>query len=151
MLNKKYIAFIFLTIFLFSNIGWSINVHYCEGDSFSNLSYIHDTKHQCMMADEEPEPMPCCDEPAAKEDLHQGHDKSEDCCKDEVIKSSVTDQSISKTFPIQMEALCPDTTWTKITKPSFEAIVLKQQALDYYVESNAPPLFKLYCRLVLYA
>lgn len=150
MLNKKYIAFIFLTIFLFTNVGWSINVHYCQGDSISNLSYLHDTKHQCMM-EEEVEIMPCCQEPIKQENLHKGHQKADDCCKNEVIKSSVTDQTINKIFPLQFEAIFVDTTWTEIQANTFHFATLKQDFLDYYIESNAPPLYRLYCRLIFYA
>lgn len=150
MLNKRYIALIFLTIFLFSNVGWSINVHSCNGDSFSNISYIHDNQHKCMMEDES-ETDSCCEVPIVENTKTEHYNKSKVCCKDEVIKSSVTDQSISKTFPMQWDAICPNTLWTSIESHSFEAITLKRETLAYYVETNAPPLYKLYCRLVLYA
>lgn len=150
MLTKRYIALLFLTLFLFSNVGWSINIHSCNGESFSNISYLHDDRHKCLMEDGSETDL-CCEVPDAEDTKVEHYNKSKACCKDEVIKSSVTDQSVSKIFPIQLEAISPDTSWTLIESNSFEAITLKCETLAYYVDSNAPPLYKLYCRLVLYA
>jgi hypothetical protein len=103
------------------------------------------------MMEDELEAMSCCEKPIVQEDLHQGHKKAADCCKNEVIKSAVKDQTITKIFPVQFDAICIDTNWTEIQANTFCFATLKQNVLDYYVESNAPPLYRLYCQLIFYA
>lgn len=151
MRNKKHIAILFLTILLFSNVGWSINVHYCGSHSTSNFSYIQDLDHGCAMLVEEESSSSCCDSEVEEVDTSKIHVKEKGCCSNELIKSTVSDQSIAKAFPFLGDILTPDTSWTVLEKPTFRESNITLTALDYYVESNAPPLYKLLCRLVLYA
>ncbi len=147
MLNKKHISILFLIVFIFSNVGWSVNVHYCRDIVFSQLSYLQDSKHHCAMDVEEP--MPCCQ----KTEQHQKDNTAEDCCREQIIKSNSSDQSviIVKTLPFQFEGFIADSSWTELQLDSIGEYLTKDKYLAYYVDSNAPPLFKLYCQFIFYA
>lgn len=135
--------------FIFSNVGWSVNVHYCKDIVFSQLSYFQDSKHHCEM--EKETTMSCCQ----KTEQHQPDKKNNtnDCCKDQIIKSNASDQSvvIAKTLPFQFEVLLADYSWTELYVDVTGTQSVQNKHLAYYIDSNAPPLFKLYCQFIFYA
>lgn len=151
MQNKRLISIIFLITFLFSNIGWSISVHYCQGEAYyGKLNYsIQQFEDSCdiKIIDENDD---CCIDTLEIIDEEQKSDH-EVCCKDDVIKVSTSDQTLQKTSSQFFDFVIPDYSWTDLTTPVADYSLPILEALNYYVDSNAPPLYKLYCRLVLYA
>lgn len=149
MLNKRHISVLFLFIFIFSNVGWSVNVHFCQDEIYSELSYLQHSGHQCAM-EKETKPMPCCEKPESNSKTEKHH-KDKDCCTNQVIKSNAADQSVVKILPLQFEAITADISWTELQYNHAIVQKIKNEHLFYYVDSNAPPLFKLYCKLIFYA
>lgn len=145
MTKKRHISFLFLFIFIFSNVGWSINAHYCQGE-LKETSLLHNS---IKVIDELTETMPCCETDVDFESPQDENNK--DCCKDEIVKSNTSDQNLVKVIPLQLELLSAEMTWNT---PFFNNIHIAESTnnlLDSYLEANAPPLFKLYCRLLFYA
>lgn len=169
MLNKRLVSIGFLLIFLFSNIGWSMSVHYCQGEAhYSPLRYAHthqDTKDTgCTMEQEkelemeqeaQQEEKACCstktavEKPIEKFKNKKFEDKK--CCQDELIKSNPSDHNIQPVYAQHFEFILPDYNWTDFSTYILDFPIRKQEILAYYMEANAPPLYQLYCRLVLYA
>ena len=159
MLNKRLVSIGFLLIFLFSTIGWSMSVHYCQGEAhYSPLRYVHAHQEEdssCTMESmqqQEPqqEEKTCC---STKKPVEEPSKKFEDkkCCQDELIKSNPSDHPIQQIYSHHFDFILPTYTWTEIPVYSRATTVEKQEVLAYYMEVNAPPLYQLYCRLVLYA
>ncbi|MGG5575870.1 HYC_CC_PP family protein [Myroides sp. C15-4] len=160
MLKKQLVSMLFLLIFLFSNIGWSMSVHYCQGEAhYSPLRYTHTHQaHQetgCMMeaemkAEEQHEEKSCCStQKPVQQPVKKFADKK--CCQDELIKSNPSDHNIQQVYAPHFDFILPDYSWTTLTTPWAYVPTQKQETLAYYLEANAPPLYQLYCRLVFYA
>ncbi len=151
MQNKRLISIIFLITFLFSNIGWSISVHYCQGEAYyGKLNYsIQQFEDSCdnKITTKNDD---CCVDTFEISEEGQKSDH-EQCCKDDVIKVSTSDQTIQKTYSQIFEFVIPDYSWTDLTTPVADYSLPILEALHYYIDSNAPPLYKLYCRLIFYA
>jgi len=137
-------------LILASNIGLALNVHYCAGKVASvALSYKQEEpcndhhKQAPNKHHDHAEKKACC---AAKAENHKK------CCKDDVVK--LQDKSdgkvIVKSLQLDLSAYTAVTEW-KPSKVFYKAPALVAQAPSFYCESHAPPLFKLYCRYILYA
>lgn len=154
MAKRKHISILFLFIFIFSNVGWSLNMHYCQGEYVGSLFSVGTNKeqHHLCHTDKE-ESMPCC---SASENSLSDISKKEqqfdsDCCETEIIQHHTSELSYLKIFPIQLEALQPtEIVWTPERDFNIES-KLKKALFDFYIDSNAPPLFKLYCQYIFYA
>ncbi|MGG5505566.1 MULTISPECIES: HYC_CC_PP family protein [unclassified Myroides] len=158
MLNKRLVSIWFLLIFLFSNIGWSMSVHYCQGEAhYSPLRYAHthqeDAGTGCTMELEQQiqqEEKACCSTPKAVEKpVKKFEDKK--CCQDELIKSNPSDHNIQPVYTPNFDFILPDYGWTTLATYGIDFPIQKQEISAYYMEANAPPLYQLYCRLVLYS
>ncbi len=129
---KKCTSWFLIVLMLISNIGLSINVHYCGGTIASvSVSQLHS----------ETKVKKCC--------AFEKEDGS--CCKDKQIKvDKKSDNATLKAFIFQF-ALPSFNSYNNLF--AFEEIVetVSQKILHYYVDANAPPLYKLYCQLVYYA
>lgn len=137
-----------------------MSVHYCQGEAhYSPLRYAHthqqDVDTGCTMEMEqqtqpEKEEKPCCStKKAAEKPVKKFADKK--CCQDELIKSNPSDHNIQHVYAPNFEFILPDYSWTTLSTFGIDFPVQKQEVLAYYMEANAPPLYQLYCRLVLYA
>jgi len=152
MLSKRLVSISFLLIFLFSNIGWSINVHYCQGEAYySALRYaqVHEHGDNGCTMDSEKEEDDCCAPPTSLKKTKQFSDKK--CCENEVLKSTTSDYNTQHVYSQHFDFILPDYGWTDFSIHPFTIHSRKQEAFAYYIESHAPPLYQLYCRLVLYA
>lgn len=151
MLNKRLISIVFFISFLFSNVGWSITVHYCQGEAYyGKLNYsVQQPKDSCEIKVIE-ESEDCCNNTF---DIKKENQKSdhEECCKDDIIKVSTSDQTIQKTYSQNFDFVVPNLSWTNLSIPYVDYSLPILKALNYYVDSNAPPLYKLYCQLIFYA
>jgi len=132
---KKHISILLAFVVFMANIGYSFTVHYCN-DTIASISL--------KSAFEEP----CIEEIASCCALENNHDK---CCSDKVIKvEKKTDNFIAKHFKIGFDSI------VFLEKNSFELLkrqvfYTKKETVAFYCDSNAPPIYKLNCQLVLYA
>ncbi|WP_430615041.1 HYC_CC_PP family protein [Flavobacterium sp. JP2137] len=145
MYNKKWISFLFLLTLLFSNVGLAVNIHYCRGQvEKTSLIYTHDhSDSSCKMLDHQKQEKDCCENPEIKKDS--------DCCQDQVVSQQFTDKNFVKAFPFQFDLYLIPAPWT----PLDSLVYIPQEGVStdllFYCDSNAPPLFKLYCQYLLYA
>lgn len=127
---------LFLAILiLFSNLGLAINVHYCK-DKIAGISLITQIEEICVK-----EEISCCK-------LEESHHK---CCSNKVIKAEEkNDNILSNLSKVDFKAvhLVNDLELCLVEKNVFES---KKEILSFYCDSHSPPLYKLYCQLVLYA
>lgn len=149
MLNKRLTSLFFLFAFLFTNVGWSISVHYCQGEAFyGKLNYsVIQEDDSCDVEVINTQEENCCNEET------ENSDKSnhEVCCKDDVIKVTTSDQTIQKTYNQAIDFVLPDLDWTKLSINTTDYTIVQNEVLAYYIDANAPPLYKLYCKLIFYA
>lgn len=142
---RKHISIILSSLVLFANIGLAINVHYCH-EEVTAVSFAYKvTKPLEQHADnhKKEEGKSCC---GHKSDNHKK------CCKNDVVKlQDKTDQAIVKSFQLDLGAFYTVSLWAPAASASTEAPAITKESPSFYCESNAPPLYKLYCQLVLYA
>lgn len=148
-ISKKCTVLLLAFFLMFSNIGLALNVHFC-GDIkiastvvYSKLAeepcdhkehHNHPSEEKCLAEGV------CCDSSA---------DHS-DCCKDEFITQDNPDVVVVKAFNFDFS------TFVLVENDfSFEFFEYsedtKQDFFDYSYNSNAPPLYKLYCSFIYYA
>lgn len=133
MVFKKHIS-ILLTIFLLvSNLGLAFNVHYCD-DEIASIS-INAAPTSAETLDE------CCGV----------IEKESQCCNDKVIKAELkSDQIIAKTLSFTADFIAITDYW----KPQVfnqKTTFKKRDAIAYYCDANAPPLYLLYSQYTFYA
>lgn len=137
---KKHISILTALLVLVSNSGLAFNVHYCEG-KIASITSVFSQEEVCEM------PVvvekTCC----AKK-LETNHKK---CCSDKKVDlKNKTEKIIIKIISLDFEpAFYSD------YKDQVFAIVAKQNFIHefpaFYCESNAPPLYKLYCQYTFYS
>lgn len=137
---KKATSFFLAFLLLVSNLGLAFNVHFCEG-KIAAVTTVFNVEEVCEMPQPQVEKN-CCKEAAVS------HKK---CCDDKVVDlQDDADQIAVKTFSLSISApfiAVVDNPVAFVLKP-----VIKSDApADYYCESHAPPLFKLYRQLIFYA
>jgi len=145
MKRNRHISILLALLILASNIGLALNVHYCE-NQISSVSLAYKLEEPCNDHhdhEHDKETKACC---AVAADDHK------DCCKNDVVK--LQDKSdgkvIVKSLQLDLGTFCAVSEW----KPANFAVVSHAVIKDtpsFYCESHAPPLFKLYCRYILYA
>lgn len=135
---KKHIS-IFLALFiLLVNSSASLVMHFCH-DQIAYISLVYQDNKVVDTAEEDS----CC----ASADISE--EKS--CCSNEEIKvDKKIDYSILKDFQFDFTAV-PFEIKTPTLISLVEGDTLHQKITDYYCDSNAPPLYKLYSQLVFYA
>ncbi|AXG73262.1 hypothetical protein DVK85_03080 [Flavobacterium arcticum] len=138
---KKHISFILSFLILVANMGLALNVHYCEGQ-VSEVSFAYKIQEPCNDHHAE-EAKTCC---ALATDNH------ENCCKNDLVKfkNKADNLIIVKSLQLDLAGFYMIPEWKPIQFYG-EAPIVKKQIPAFYCESNAPPLFKLYCRYTLYA
>lgn len=145
---NRHISILLTILILASNIGLAFNVHYC-GEKISSVSLAYKVQEPCndhhkkTAHKHEHETKACC---AAASEAHKS------CCKNDLVK--LEDKSVSKvivkTLQLDLSTFCEVAQWN----PALYYIpvpVLTKDTPSFYCESHAPPLFKLYCRYILYA
>jgi hypothetical protein len=147
---NRHISILLAVLILGSNIGLAFNVHYCKGE-ISSVSLAYKQQEPCNPHHEsnhdddkhDADKKACC---AAKAENHK------ECCKDDVVKLQDKNEGklIVKSLQLDLGAFCAAEEW-KPVQFYYTAQVAQKDAPSFYCESHAPPLFKLYCRYILYA
>lgn len=144
MTRKKCFSYLFLTILLFSNIGWSINTYSCQGQLQKTLFTISG-KHEKSSCTTQSKENDCCSDDDPSEIT-----KEKSCCKTEITQSNLDISSFVKAQPLQLELLEPDTSWFYTVFTNSNIIESLPTIPAVYIDVHAPPLFKLYCKLQFY-
>lgn len=135
---KKCTSFLMAIYLLVSTSGLAYNVHYCGGE-IAAVSSVYEVEESCAMQVEHEEKS-CCAKPSKD---HSG------CCSDEVIQADFDEVIIKQiSFDFDYVSILP-----VCTTPVFysKEVVETTQVLDYYCDSNAPPLYQLFSQFVFYA
>ena len=128
---KKQICLFLAFFVLVSNVGFALNVHYCDGQiasvSFNTSSASSIEKNCCGVIE-----------------------TVSHCCKDKVVVfQKKSDQAVVKSFSFEWREIIFPKQWIPVdftTQLPFE----NKKAAAYYCDSHAPPLFKLYSQYVFY-
>lgn len=129
---KKCTSLFLVFLLLVSNIGFAFDVHYCGGD-IASVSFKTSVEKEVAQK--------CC----------AINEKDSSCCKDAVVHvEKNVDTAVIKSFLFQVALPFLNPTYSLEV---FKAInfVKNNAVLAYYVEANAPPLFKLYQQFIFYA
>ena len=132
---RKHISIVLATLILLANLGLSFAVHYCK-DEIASVSFQYQEDEPCVE-----DVKSCC----ATADSHDS------CCSNKLIKvEKKTDDILVKTLQLDLEQTVFNADW----KPNlvvFNSVATTSNEVAFYCDSQAPPLYKLYCQLVLYA
>lgn len=122
---------------MFSNVGLAVNIHYCK-DVIASISFDYASDVKILQEDV------CCGKKINEQTIP--------CCKDEVVKQTTDFKQIASSS-IQFQAtsfLVPSVCQLEIPE-IFEIQIPKNTFVQFYCESNAPPLYKLFRKLIYYA
>lgn len=137
---KRHISLLLAMLILVSNVGLAFNVHYCGGEIASvSLAYKSE--------------MPCMEQSDAENSCCAAIEKKDSCCSDSKVdlKKNTTDNIIVKSFQLDLGAFTIMDNWKPVISAETEEAVVKSDIPSFYCDSNAPPLFKLYCQYLFYA
>jgi hypothetical protein len=135
---KKHISILTALLILVSNSGLAFTVHYCEG-KIASVSSVFTQEEVCdapIIVEKT-----CCAKPETT------HKK---CCSDKKISlKNKTEKIIIKIISLDFESAF----FSEYNIPAFAAVQIAPSSNDnaaFYCDSNAPPLYKLYCQYTFY-
>lgn len=137
---NKYINSILACLILLSNMGLAFNVHYCK-DKISSVKLVYKADEPCAKPQKSTSHS-CC---AKKGTSHKK------CCKNNIVKLQDTnDNIIVKSLQLNLDLFVQAAQWQPMV---FNGNVPVKTAHEpaFYCKNHAPPLYKLYCRYILYA
>lgn len=148
-LSKKCTALLLAFFLLFSNIGLALNMHFCGEEKIaSKVVYSKTTAELC---NHEKSQHTHTEENCSLEKSCCGiSDDHSDCCKDEYISQDNSEVITTTVSSLNIDAFVVfDNEFVfEFAQYSEDA---KQDYIEYSYNSNAPPLYKLYCSLIYYA
>jgi hypothetical protein len=133
---KKATSLFLAILVLFSSTHFALNIHSCHG-MIAAVETIFESKTVCHPPSETTENS-CC----------QNHQEKKKCCSDETIEASTDDVVIENAVQFQFYFIFQNEINSYF---EFQTNDILKNQLDYYCDSNAPPLYKLYHQLVFYA
>ena len=130
---RKQISLFLAFFLLLSQTGWAINVHFCSSKiaavTLSAKSNSNKSEKNCCGSTE----------------------KKSKCCQNKVIKATEKSEIVfSKLITFSPEFAFLNSDWNPIFL-RINAVNHALNSLEYYCNSNAPPIFKLNCQFVFYA
>jgi hypothetical protein len=130
---EKYISLLIAFVILVSNIDLAINLHYCM-DEVASVSV------KPFFASES-EIDSCCDV----------QDEPPTCCNDRLVKLEKKSPEYFQNAPdFHFEAVKQISTFIYFKETNW-VVSNSSNPLDYYCDTNPPPLFKLYNQMLFYA
>ncbi len=137
---NKHINILLACLILLSNMGLAFNVHYCK-DEISSVKLVYKVNEPCAKPAKS-KSHSCC------AGAGESHKK---CCKNNIVKLQDTnDNIIVKSLQLNLDAFIPAIQWQPLVFNSSVPVKLHQEPA-FYCKNHAPPLYKLYCRYILYA
>ena len=139
---RKHISALLTMLILVSSMGLALNVHYCHG-KISSVNFAYRKAEPCNGHKDEKKAHAC----GVEKDSHKK------CCKDDLVKLKDTksDNILSKSLQLDLGAFCLAEEWNPNTLYSTTATIVTKDTPSFYCESNAPPLYRLYCQYIFYA
>lgn len=139
---KKYISGLLTMLILVSSMGLALNVHYCHG-KVSSVAFAYKKAEPCNGHKSEKKAHAC----GVEKDSHKK------CCKDDLVKLKDTksDNVITKSLQLDLGAFCLVDEWNQQALYSASVKPVTKDSPSFYCESNAPPLYRLYCQYIFYA
>lgn len=135
---KKCLLFLLSFLIVLSSLGVAFNVHFCKGTIASIAPEFSQTK-TCEMS-EITDKKSCC----------KKKNTSKKCCSDKKVSFKSKAEKISFKPSFIFDAYFVSKEVNIIFESS--SIFIQNSKKEYYsFESNAPPLYKLYCKLTFYA
>ena len=133
MIFKKYSSLIVAFFFLFSNLGLSFNVHFCEDEVASiTISTVH--SHSEVEKS-------CCGVV----------EKDSKCCKNKLLKTAdKSDHVLVKNFSFDYHYAILETP-IEIANYYVCNNFSKRELTQYSCDAHAPPLYLLYSQFTFYA
>ena len=146
MILKKQLSVLIALLVLVSNSGLAFNVHYCEG-KIASISSVFTQEEICDTdAGSQPKTITVEDTCCAKIEIT--HNK---CCSDKKVDlKSKTEKIVIKTISFDFEPAF----FAEYHNPFFVAantVSATKEPVAFYCDSNAPPLYQLYCQYTFYA
>ncbi|ESU19752.1 hypothetical protein FCR2A7T_16130 [Flavobacterium cauense R2A-7] len=137
---NKHISFLLALLILVSNVGLAFNVHYCGGE-LAEISLDYKKSEPCVEKKVEKEAT-CC----------ASADKHDDCCSNSkvTLKKSASDEVLVKSFQLDLGVFTFVEEWKPSLIATAEEKVNSSDIPSFYCDSNAPPLYKLYCQYIFY-
>lgn len=123
---------LFLAFFvLVSNVGFAVNVHYCD----NQIAFVSFNTSSPSNIEED-----CCGV----------IEKTSHCCKDKIVViQKKSDQAIVKSFSFEAHDLI-FSKQPNVVSHSVDLPFINKNVPAYYCDSHAPPLFKLYSQYIFY-
>jgi len=136
----KSLSLIFAMLIFASQSGMAFNLHYCKG-ALATIS-LGDASEVCDLADNA---KACC-----KKNTESTH---KNCCKDSNINLDDISSAdvITKSLNFEFSAFYIVTNLYSFSNFLFNFKETTPQFCFFNFASNAPPLYKLYCKFILYA
>ncbi|MDI9257846.1 HYC_CC_PP family protein [Flavobacterium sedimenticola] len=146
MILKKQLSVLIALLVLVSNSGLAFNVHYCEGEIASISSVF--TQEEICDTDAESQARTITVEDTCCAKIEITHNK---CCSDKKVDlKSKTEKIVIKTISFDFEPAF----FAEYHNPFFVAantVSTTKEPVAFYCDSNAPPLYQLYCQYTFYA
>ena len=149
MKMQKYIRVILSLILIVSNLSVAFSMHFCGG-KIEQIKLNHLDNKVCKMQ----MPTSCCSDkeeanhcevPSDKE-----KDKTDDCCTDLAYTDEIQQQQVVKILKVSPIIFEEFPLILSFEFPEVKNHSTSKQTLDFYVESNAPPIYILHQQLVVY-
>ncbi|MFC4739006.1 hypothetical protein ACFO3U_03275 [Flavobacterium ponti] len=132
---KNHISILLASVVFMANIGYGFTVHFCN-DTIASISLNASFEEPC-----EKPAVSCC----ATDSKHDS------CCSNKIIKvEKKHDNFLNKSLKFETSVATLNTI-SPIEFTDNAVLFSINENPAFYCESNAPPLYKLYCKLVLYA
>lgn len=141
---QKFLSLLFATLIFASQSGMAFNLHYCKG-ALASITF-GEVKEVCAMdMNPDMQTKSCCSKKVAA-----SHKK---CCKNSSIdlKKIASDEVIIKSIHLDLPSFVVPNIF--VFQGFEEDFILSNKSQNYSNTNgaNAPPLYKLYCKLIFYA
>ncbi|MBQ0148335.1 MAG: hypothetical protein KBS93_07825 [Flavobacteriaceae bacterium] len=147
MKMQKYIRILLSLVLIISNLSVAFSMHFCQGQ-VEKVQLNHLDNKVCKMQ----QLASCCETKQTANHCKTSKENNldEDCCKDLAYAEDFQDQIAIKVFKISPIDFFVAPTILKVVFPLDLNKTGCITPLDFYIESNAPPIYILHKQLVLY-
>lgn len=146
MKMQRYIRIILSFILILSNLSVAFSMHFCGGQ-VEEIKLSKLENEVCKMEMK----ASCCADTKPKDHCTDHKDESkDDCCHDKAYAEDLQHQQTANIFkisPLIFQEFKPIQLFEFNT---ISPVAAQKQFLDFYVASNAPPIYIIYRQLVFY-
>jgi hypothetical protein len=144
-LYQKLFSIVFAMLILASQSGMAFNIHFCKGVIASISVFEYSKACGLDTNSKHIEIKKCCNK---KQSITENK-----CCKNSEIdlKKIASEELLTKVFSFEFSPFFILNHNTTVPFLFFDSIETTQSFFKLNFASNAPPLYKLYCKYILYA